>query len=150
MRYTIQPKVIIEFCSSFMILFCDKLRLFLVPWLGLWGYECTHAHTHVRARTHTRTYASMQAFELKTTSADAEQLNDSGENIIVGGANRCVLSLYLKKCQSSERKKVAIPPQISFLNCSIIFQCLTYKKEKKKTPQICFWKCSKSLLPMSH
>jgi len=39
----------------------------------------------------------MQAFELKTTSADAEQLNDSGENIIVGGANRCVLSLYLSK-----------------------------------------------------
>jgi len=29
-----------------------------------------------------------EAFELKTTSAETEELKDSGENIVVGGANR--------------------------------------------------------------
>jgi hypothetical protein len=30
----------------------------------------------------------MQAFELKTSTDDPEVLSDSGENIVVGGANR--------------------------------------------------------------
>jgi hypothetical protein len=35
--------------------------------------------------------APTQAFELKTTSAETEELKDSGENIVVGGANRCCI-----------------------------------------------------------
>ena len=31
-----------------------------------------------------------EAFELKTTSTDSEELKDSGENIVVGGANRWI------------------------------------------------------------
>ena len=30
----------------------------------------------------------LQAFELKTSTDDPEVLSDSGENIVVGGANR--------------------------------------------------------------
>ena len=49
--------------------------------------------------------APTQAFELKTTSAETEELKDSGENIVVGGANRCcilqccVLHTYIRILQ---------------------------------------------------
>jgi hypothetical protein len=58
---------------------------------GLWATDMILTHIKRPANPACGMRAPTQAFELKTTSAETEELKDSGENIVVGGANRCCI-----------------------------------------------------------
>ena len=68
---------------------CASLRASVVG-LGVRAGGQSLALTHSLARDIRKPTSTdkMQAFELKTSTDDPEVLPDSGENIVVGGANR--------------------------------------------------------------